>query len=47
MSQSSQPDTTGGFAKLPIDVLLKIFDGCDVVDILNLALVREQNRIQG
>lgn len=28
-----------GLAKLPIDVLLNIFDGCDVVDILSLGLV--------
>ena len=46
MPQSSQPDTAGGLVKLPIDVLLKIFDGCDVADILNLALVSKQTRVR-
>ena len=47
MSQSSQPDASGGLTKLPIGVLLKIFDDCDVADILNLALVSKQNRNRG
>jgi len=46
MSRSRQPDTSGGLAKLPIDMLLNVFDGCDIADILNLALVSEQNQIQ-
>ena len=48
MSQErGQQNTTGGLAKLPFDVLLDIFNGCDVADILNLALVSKKNRIQG
>ena len=46
MSQSSQLDTSGRLAKLPIDVLLSIFDDCDIVDIINLALVSNRNRIR-
>lgn len=45
MSQTSQPDTTGGLPELPIDVLLNVFDGCDVADILSVASVSKQNRI--
>ena len=47
MSQSDQPDTTGGLAKLPIDVLLNVFDSCDVADILSLGLVSKPSRTQG
>ena len=43
MAPSSQQDVVGGLAKLPVDVLLNVFDDCDVADILNLALVSNQN----
>jgi hypothetical protein len=46
MSQSSQPDPTGGLAKLPIDILLNVFYGCDLTNVLNLSLVSKRNRIQ-
>ena len=43
MAPSSQQDAAGGLAKLPVDVLLNVFDDCDVGDILNLASVSNQN----
>ena len=44
MSQGNPPGATSGLAELPADVLLNVFNDCDVADILNLALVSKQNR---
>ena len=44
MPQTNQQDTPRGLTKLPTDVLLNIFNGCDLTDILNLALVSKRSR---